>query len=102
MGADIGALIGPELVVDAEDEALRIDRGADLVDLIARMVGREKVLAPVLDPLDRAPEAQRREARQDILGVELAANAEAAADVALVEMDALQRQTEHPARWRAG
>ena len=67
---------------------LRIDRGADLVDLIARMVGREQMLAPVLDPLDRALEAQRREARQDVLGIELAANAEAAADVALVEMDA--------------
>ena len=88
MGADVGALVGPEFVVDAEDEASRIDRCPDPVNLIARMVGRDQVLAAVLDPFDRPAEAQRREADQHIFRIELAADAEAATDMAFVELDA--------------
>ena len=73
---------------------LRVDRGADAVDLVARMVGGDEMLAPVLDPLDRPAEAERGERHEHVLRVELAADAEAAADMALVEMEPLERQAE--------
>ena len=66
-----------------------------LVALLARMVGGHQMLAPVLDPFHRAPEAQRRDADQHVLGIELAAHAEAAADMAFVEMHRRRRAAEH-------
>ena len=54
MGAHIGALVVEELVVDREDAAVGVDRGADAVALLARMVGGDQMLAPVLDPFHRA------------------------------------------------
>ena len=41
---------------------------------------------PILDPFHRPAEAQACDADQEILGVELAADAEAATDMALVEL----------------
>ena len=55
MSAHIGALVVEELVLDGE-AALGVDRPADLVALLARMVGRDQVLAPVLDPFHRPAE----------------------------------------------
>ena len=94
MGADIGALVGEEDVVEGEDEAARVDRGADAVDLVARVVGGDEVLAAVLDPLHRPAEPERAERHEHILGVDLAADAEAAADMALVEVELFERQVE--------
>ena len=48
---------------------------------LARMSDRHEVLAPVLDPFDRMVEFARGEGDQEILGIELAARAEAAANV---------------------
>ena len=88
MGAHIAALVVKEFVVDAEDAAVRIDRGARVVALLARMIGGDQVLAPVLDPFHRPAEPQRRDADQHVLGIELAADAEAAADMALEQVHA--------------
>ena len=63
VGAHVGALVVEELVVDCEDAALGIDRGAHAMVLLARMIGGDQVLAPVLDPFHRAAEPQRRERR---------------------------------------
>ncbi len=62
VGADIGALVDPELVVEPEHEAGRVDRGADAMELVARMVGGQQMLLAVLDPFDRP--LQRSAARQ--------------------------------------
>ena len=40
-----------------------------LVVLVARMVGGDQMLAPVLDPLDRSVEAHRPDADQNVLGI---------------------------------
>ena len=87
MGAHIGALVVEINVVDGEDDAVGIDRGADLVQLLARMIGRDQMLAAVLDPFHRAIEVYRGDADQHVLGIKLAADAEAAADVGFVDMD---------------
>ena len=57
--------------------------GAHLVMLVARMVGGDQMLAAVLDPFHRPVEPHRRDADQHVLGIKLAADAEAAADVGL-------------------
>ena len=86
VGAHVAALVVEEFVVDGENAAFRIDRGADLVPLLARMIGGDQMLAPVLDPFHRPAEPQRGEADQHVLGIELAADAEAAADMAFEQM----------------
>src|SRR5690242_15941376 len=86
MGAHIGALVVEEDVLDPEDAAIGIDRGAHLMALLARMIGGDEMLVAILDPLDGAAQPQRAEAGQHVLGVKLAAHAKAAADMALVEM----------------
>ena len=53
--------------------------------LLARVVRGHEVLGAILDPLHGAAEPLRRERDQDVLGIELAAHAEAAADVDLDE-----------------
>jgi hypothetical protein len=45
------------------------------------MVHRRQMLAPVLQPADRAANMPRRERNQEILGIELAAGAKAAANI---------------------
>ena len=62
--------------------------------LLARVIRGHEVLGAILDPLDGALEALRREGDEDVLGVELAAHAEAAADVDLDEPDRVLLETE--------
>ena len=94
--AHITALVVEELIVDGEDTTLGIGCGANLVPLRTRMIGRDQVLAPVLDPLHRPAQAERAEADQHILGIELAANPEAAADMAFIKMHGRRIAAEHP------
>ena len=78
-------------VVDGEDDAVGIDRGADLVQLLARVIGRDQMFAPVFDPFHRAIEFFGGDADQHVFGIKLAADAEAAADMGLVDMDSARR-----------
>src|SRR5579871_6239173 len=77
MGPHIRALVMEDLVVDREEMARGVDRSTDAMALLARVIGSDQVLAPILEPFDRSPEAQARGADEEILGIELAANAEA-------------------------
>ena len=65
------------------------------MELLARMIGGDQMLAPVLDPFHRAAEPHGGDADQHVLGIELAADAEAAADVRLVHMHRRRRRLEH-------
>ena len=83
VGAHVGAVVVMDHVVDGEDFALVGAGGPDVMVLVARMIGGDQMLAAVLDPFHRPLEAHRRDADQDVLGIDLAADAEAAADVRL-------------------
>ena len=74
---------------------------ASYVDL-ARVVGGHEVLAPRLDPLHGPAELHRGQRHEDVLRVELAADAEAAADVDLGEPERAQRDAEDRARGSCG
>ncbi len=95
MGAHIGALVVKVEIVDRKDAALAVDRRPNAVELLARMIGRDQVLAPVLDPFHRPAKPHGRDADQYVLWVELAADAEAAADMGFVHVDRRRRQPEH-------
>ena len=95
MGAHIGALVVEVEVVDRQDAAVGVDRRADAVELLARMIGGDQVLAPVLDPFHRPAETHGGDADQHVLGIELAADAEAAAHMRFVHVDRGGRALEH-------
>jgi len=66
-----------------------------VVDLLARLVGAQQVLAAVLDPACRAPQQAGDKGRQELLGVEAVLDAEAAADVGGDDPDRMLRYVEH-------
>ena len=87
VGAHIGAHVDVGMAAQSEDRAVAF--AGDLnIDLgFAGMIHRHQVLAPVLGPLDRPVEMARRKRDQEILGIEFAARAKAAADIVLDHVD---------------
>ena len=96
--AHVGADVGVDHRAHAQDAAVGGEAHLDLVGDLARVVGRHEVLAPALDPLDRPAELHGGERHQDVLGIELAAHAEAAADVDLGEPERARRACRRSAR----
>src|SRR5512139_1011402 len=66
-----------------------------MVVLFARMIGRDQMLTPVLDPFDRALELESGGADQNVLGIDFAPNAEPAADMTFVELNGLSFPPQH-------
>ena len=73
-----------------DDGAVRAARDLDLALGLAGVGRRHEMLAPVLDPLDRPAEQAGGERNEEILGRELAANPEAAADIVLDQFDGVR------------
>src|ERR1700730_15790003 len=84
-----------ELIVHGQHAAIGVYRSALMVTLLARMIGGEKMLAPILDPFHGAPEAQSTEGDEYVFRVKLAADAEAASDMPLFEMDGFRLAAKH-------
>jgi hypothetical protein len=97
VGADISALVVEDLVLDPEDAAVFINRNTCKVTLLAALVGAHQVLAPILDPFHRPLELHRRDQHQQVLRIKLAADAETAADMALMHMQRRRAAIEHAA-----
>ena len=76
--ADVAHVVGG----DGLDDAVVVERDLHVRELVARVTGRQQVLAAVLDPLDRLAEEERREHDRALLAVHEHLLAEAAADVA--------------------
>src|SRR5215467_5497032 len=96
VGAHIGALVVEVAIINGEDPSLIVDGSAQAVELLARMIGGHQMLAAVLDPFHRPVESHRRDTDQHIFRIELAADAEASADVGFVYVDRGRRAFEHP------
>ena len=86
MGAHVGAHVAVDLCAQRQQRAVLARRDLQLTGHLARVVGRQQVLAPVFDPFHGKPEPHRGEGDQEVLGIELAANAEAPAHVVLLEV----------------
>ena len=87
MRANVRAEVDHEPVAQGHDHAVAADPDLHLVILLPRMVGRHQMLMTVLDPLHRTAQAHRRPRHHEVLGIELAAYAEAAAHLELDEVD---------------
>ena len=90
-----GAVIAGERGVDGHDAAVALEPDPHVVDLVAIPRGGEAVLAARLGPLHRASEAPGHHRHQDLLGIDVALHAEAAAHVGHEHADALLLQAYH-------
>jgi hypothetical protein len=77
-----------------EDAPLPIEADLHLVLDLPRVVGGHEALAAILDPLDGAAELHGGQGHEDVLGVELAAHAEAASHVHFGEAQRAEGQAE--------
>ena len=87
VGAHIGADVHIGMAAQAEDRAVARAGDLDVALRLARVIERHQLLAAILGPFHRAPGVARRERNEKVLGIELAARAEAAADVVLHHVD---------------
>ena len=96
VGADVGALVGVGLPAQREDGTVRLAGDLQLALGVAGVIGGGEMLAAILDPLHRSARAASGERDEKILRVELAARAEAAADVVFHHADGPFRQSNLP------
>ena len=96
MGAHIGALVEIEYVFQGQDLAVGLDRGASLVMLLPRVVGRHQMLVSVLDPLYRPSQSHCGDADEKVFGIEFAPYAEPATGTALPQHHRRRAAAEHP------
>src|SRR3546814_2251856 len=80
---------------NAADSARPVDGGRGLPILVALLMGGDEMLAPVLDPFDRAAERHRDRRNEDVLGIGLHLRPEAAADVRSDDAHLVRRQLHH-------
>ncbi len=92
--AEIGADIGDVLDAHAEDPAVGIERHLAMGDMVAAVHVGEECLLPVGTPFDRPAEALRGPRDQHRFRIELAAQAEAAADIGRDDAHLLFRHLE--------
>ena len=90
----VGADVGEDARGEGLERAVRAEPEPRLDHLVPRLGAREEVLAPVADPLHRAPEEPRERADRDLLGIEGTLHAEAAADVGRDDAQAMRRDLE--------
>ena len=87
VGAHIGADVDIGVPAQAQDGAVAGAGDLHVAFRLARMVHAHEVLAAVLRPFHGTSAVARSERNEEILRVELAARAEAAADVVLHDLD---------------
>ena len=92
VGADVGAHVAVDVAPHPEDRTVARAGDLDVAIDLARVVGRHQVLAAILDPLHRPAGETSRERDEKILRIELAAHAEATADIGLQHVDVGSRQ----------
>ena len=89
------AVITGEVGFQRHDGAISAEAEARLMLLIAVGGGAEEVLAPRLDPLDGPAEPARHGRNQDVLGIDVALDAEAPSHVGRDDPHVLLRHGEH-------
>jgi hypothetical protein len=97
----VGAHVGVQLDLEAEQRAVLAAGDLDVLDLVAAVRRGLVVLAARLGPLDRPAELAGDDQREDLLGVDVELGAEAATDVRgddaqLVLRDARGQRQHHP------
>ena len=70
-----------QLAANAEDLRIPVDRDFQVPILVSLLLRRQKVLLPVLDPFNRAPQQHRGRGERAVFGIKTALGSEPAADV---------------------
>ena len=83
-----GTAVHDHRIAECQDFPRSVERDFGVMYLVAGMTGALQVLAPVLYPFDRAADAPRQIGQQQILRIDVALGAKAAAHI--------QRNTAHP------
>ena len=83
----VGAHVGEQADLEAEQRAVGLRGDLDVLDLVAAVDGGLVVLAARLGPLDRAAELLGDDEGEHLLGVDVELEAEAAADVGRDDAD---------------
>ena len=94
VGADVGADVAVDVTTNRQDGAVAPAEKFKLAVEFAGVVAGHHVFAAILDPFHRTIEVTGGERDQEIFRVELAAHAEATADIAFDEVDGGFRQTD--------
>src|SRR5215467_4609838 len=92
------AAIGDDLVADGKDAALIVETNFQLVRLVARVSRAHQMLVPILDPAHRPDNPAGKKRDQEILWINMALNAEAAAHIRCRYAHAALRQIENGRR----
>ena len=92
IGADIRTLVGSGVSAQRENRAIAIAGDLQLAGSIAGVIGGKEMLPPVLDPLHRMASEAGGKRDEIILGIKLAARAEAAPNIVLNHPDRALRQ----------
>ncbi len=100
MGPDVGTEVHPEFRSQAEDPSVGVAGDGTEVALLPRVVGRDQMFLPILDPHDRPRHLTRRPHRQDILGVELTPNPEPSPDGILHEQQPIRIEVQQAGHGR--
>ena len=90
----VGADVGEERGVDADDGSVAREPDASVVRLLAVLAHAREILSPALHPLHGPVEPERRRRDQDLLRIDRTFRAEAAADVGHHDPHVLDRQPE--------
>ena len=77
----VGAFVVDHLAAHAQEATVVVEGDVEIPILVALLDRGEKMLAPVLDPLDRSSQEQGRRRQRDLFRVHDKLGAEAAADV---------------------
>ena len=85
--AQIGTLIMEITVVDGEYAPVTVHCRAYVMNLLARMIGGDEMLAPILDPFHRPAKTHGCDADENVFRIKLAPDAEAPAHMGFVHMD---------------
>ena len=98
----VGADVDDVAVADPEDRAATAGCDLQVMDLLARLVGRQQVFAPILDPAHRPADPAGEKRDDELLAIEAVLDAEAAADVRGDDADRVLGHAEHVREHPAG
>ena len=91
----VGAGVDQDLGVQPQQAAAPVGVGGQAIVVLARVGAGDEMFAPVLDPAERRLAGQRQPGDADILGLQQALVAEAAADIGWRDADGRLRNVQH-------
>src|SRR5581483_8688223 len=84
--ADVRALIVKKRIIDCKYSTVRVNRRADAMMLLARMIACDEILSAIFDPLYGSGKPKRGQTNQHIFRIDFATDTETATNMTLIQM----------------